>query len=306
MFPGSGIGEGHFPRTSEPHVSFPSWGSVGSQGAVLQGYHPSPSNLWMSCNGQLASGVSTGPSPQSGQVSLFLLEACGSFSPVLGSRTFCVLWLSCLSRWVSFPELDVPSSLKPPVFPECRDPPLWISCVIASTPSFAHASSFGSDAGRRQRSVSSLGTVSCPCLCCYFSFILSMISWTSSLVSCCSFSFKAECPCFILTHSSGFSRDDNFRLFEGLVPVHRATCVRACVCICVCARTCVCEWCSARLFPLCGPQSPVVNCHLFSPHIDGAFCGSLPPNHSWELCSDGQEAGSRLGEGPEGPAEGQC
>lgn len=149
MFPGSGIGEGHFLRTSEPHVSFPSWGSVDSRGAVLQGHHPSPLNLWVSCNGQLASSVSTGPSPQFGWVSLFLLEACGSFSPVLGSRTFCVLWLGCLSRWVSFPELDVPSNLKPLVFPERRDPPLWISCVIASAPSFAHALSFGSDAGRR-------------------------------------------------------------------------------------------------------------------------------------------------------------
>ena len=92
------------------------------------------------------------------------------------------------------------------------------------------------------------------CLSCYFASILSVISWSSSLVSCCSFSFKAEYPCFIFTCSPGFSRDDNFRLFEGLVPAHGAVCVRACVrecvrmracvhvraCMCVHVRTCVC------------------------------------------------------------------
>ena len=84
--------------------------------------------------------------------------------------------------------------------------------------------------------------VSRQCLSCYFASILSVISWSSSLVSCCSFSFKAECPCFIFTRSPGFSRDGNFRLFEGLVPVHGAVCVRACVRahVCVCVHVCVC------------------------------------------------------------------
>ena len=138
--------------------------------------------------------------------------------------------------------------------------------------------------------------VSRQCLSCYFASILSVISWSSSLVSCCSFSFKAECPCFIFTRSPGFSRDDNFRLFEGLVPVHGAVCVRACVracvcvcvhtcvcaCMCVCVRTCVCVCacvcvcCSARPFLICGPQSPVVNHHLFSTRIDGTFCWFSP------------------------------
>lgn len=50
-----------------PQVSFP--GGLQILREQLQGPHPSPSNLWASWDGQLASGVSTGAtSPPAGRV----------------------------------------------------------------------------------------------------------------------------------------------------------------------------------------------------------------------------------------------
>ena len=157
-------------------------------------------------------------------------------------------------------------------------------------------------------------------------------------------SLSKQCPCFIFTHSAGFSRDGNFHLFEGLVPVHGAVCVcvcvrvhacvcmhvcacvcmcacalacvcvharacvrvRACTCVCVhvhaCACMCACVCCSARPFPLYGPQSPVMNRHLFSTCIDGAFCWFSPSKPLLGAVFRRSEAGSRFGEGPEGPS----
>lgn len=182
-------------------------------------------------------------------------------------------------------------------------------------------------------SVSSLGVVSRQCL---FAILVLFFPWFPGALplSPVAPSLSKQSVPVSSSHTLLASpRDDNFRLFEGFGPCSWGcvcVCVRVCVCMrvgvcaCMCVHVCACVLCACALacvracayvcvicacvcvaqqgrFRSMAPQSPVMNRHLFSPCIDGAFCWFSPSKPLLGAVFRRSEAGSRLGEGPRGP-----